>query len=143
MCFIWVLHMFHIYVASVSSGCCICFQAYVASVSSRCCIYFAMATPVFPSCFRRMLQVFQLFWTYVANVSSRCFKSRSGVPHVVVDPICSSCLSACMRVVVEGAQAADAETVRAQIETERAWDTKRRGTRSGHRTRSSAGPQMK
>jgi hypothetical protein len=24
-CFMWVLHMFHTYIASVSSGCCICF----------------------------------------------------------------------------------------------------------------------
>jgi hypothetical protein len=29
-------------------------------------------------CFRRMLQVFQLFLTYVACVLSRCYKSRSG-----------------------------------------------------------------
>ena len=68
MCFIWVLHIFYTYVASVSFGCFICFNTYVASVSSRCCIYFAMATHVFPSCFKHMLQVFQLFWTYVVNV---------------------------------------------------------------------------
>jgi hypothetical protein len=67
--FIWVLYMFHTYVASVSSGCCKYFHTYVVSVSSRCCICFAMATLVFSSCFRRMLQVFQLFRTYVAHVS--------------------------------------------------------------------------
>ena len=49
-----------------------------------------MATHVFFSCFRCMLQVFQLFWTYVANVSSRLCKSRSCVTHVAVDPICNN-----------------------------------------------------
>jgi hypothetical protein len=75
--FIWVLHMFHTYVVSVSSGCYICFHTYVASVSSRCCIYFAMATHMFPSCF---------------NYFGRC-KSRSDVAlaHVCSGPICSSC----------------------------------------------------
>jgi hypothetical protein len=43
-----------------------------------------IATHMFPSCFRRMLQVFQLFRTYVANVSSRCCKSRFGITHVAV-----------------------------------------------------------
>ena len=33
---------------------------------------------VFYKCFRRMLQVFQLFWMYVANVFSRCCKSKYG-----------------------------------------------------------------
>jgi hypothetical protein len=33
----------------------------------------------FYKCFRRMLQVFQLFRTYVLNVSFGCFKSTSGV----------------------------------------------------------------
>jgi hypothetical protein len=36
-----------------------------------------------------MLQ-FQLFWMYVASVSSRYCKSRSIVAHVVVGPICNS-----------------------------------------------------
>jgi hypothetical protein len=31
-----------------------------------------------------MLQVFYLFWTYVASVSSKCCRSRSGVTHVVM-----------------------------------------------------------
>ena len=54
-----------------------------ASVSSGCCICFC-------KCFRRMFQVFQLFpyvcckcficlQTYVASVTSGCFKSRSDV----------------------------------------------------------------
>jgi hypothetical protein len=85
--FIWVLHLFYTYVASVPSRCCIFFHTYVASVSSRCCICFVMITHVFPSCFKHMLQVFQLFQTYVANVSSRCCKNRFGVAHVVVNTI--------------------------------------------------------
>jgi hypothetical protein len=92
MCLIWVLYMFHTYVASVSFQCCICFHTYVTSVLSRCCICFAMTTHVFPSCFRHMLQVFQLFRTYVTNVSFRYCKSRSGVAHDAVDPICNRCL---------------------------------------------------
>jgi hypothetical protein len=34
-----------------------------------------------------MLQVFQLFRTYVASVSSKYCKSRSGVTHVALRPI--------------------------------------------------------
>ena len=37
-----------------------------------------------------MLQAFQLIRTYVACVSSRCYKSRFGVAYVVVRPIYSS-----------------------------------------------------
>jgi hypothetical protein len=80
-----VLHMFHTYIASVSFGCCICFTH-----NMQCYICFAMATHVFSSCFRRMLQVFQLFQTYITHVSFRYRKSRSGVAHVVVRLICSS-----------------------------------------------------
>jgi hypothetical protein len=99
-------------------------------------------TCVFPRVFRHMFQAFQLFWTYVANVFSRCCKSRSGVAHVVMDLICSSRLAAaaghaCMRVVWMGREQQVQETIRAQIEsvgyrvvtdTERAPDTKWRGT---------------
>ena len=45
-----MFHMFHLiqtYVASVLSGCCICYNDYVASVCSKCFI-----------CFSRMLQLF-------------------------------------------------------------------------------------
>ena len=49
-----------------------------------------MATHMFPSCFIRILQVFQLFRVYVVNVSCRCCKNISGVAHVAVDPICNS-----------------------------------------------------
>jgi hypothetical protein len=85
-CFIRMLHMFHIDVAYILQW----LHTY------------------FFSCFWRMLQVFQLFRTYVANVSSRCCKSRSGVSHVTMGPICSSCWA---RVGVEGheRQARDTE----------------------------------
>ena len=53
------------------------FHTYVASVLSGCCICFAMATNVCSWCFKRLLQVFQLFGTYVASVSCRCCKSGS------------------------------------------------------------------
>jgi hypothetical protein len=70
-CKCWMLHMFH---------------TYVASVSSRCHI-FAIAIYVFSSCFKRMLQVFQM---YVVNILSRCCKSRTSVVHIAVVSICSS-----------------------------------------------------
>jgi hypothetical protein len=83
-----MLYMFHIYITSISSGCCIYFtrtlQAFYLDITLH---MFAMATHVFLQCFIRMLQVFQLFWTYVASVSSIYCKSRSGVTHVVVRPI--------------------------------------------------------
>jgi hypothetical protein len=39
---------------------------------------------VFCKCLKHMLQVFQLFRTYVASVSSEYHKSRSGVAHVAM-----------------------------------------------------------
>jgi hypothetical protein len=78
-----------------------------------------MATHVFFSCFRHMLQVFQLFRTYIANVSSRFAK--------VVQP-------ACMCMGVEGAQAIGAGNRvstyrnRAMWDTEPAWDTEQHET---------------
>jgi hypothetical protein len=38
----------------------------------------------FCKCFRRMLQVFQLFWMYAASVSYGCCKSSLGVAHVTM-----------------------------------------------------------
>jgi hypothetical protein len=48
---------------------------------------FAMATHVF-SGFSGVLQVFQLFRTYVVSVS--CCKSRSSIAHAVIGPTCHS-----------------------------------------------------
>jgi hypothetical protein len=44
-----MFHLFQTYVASVLSGCCICYNGYIASVCSK---YFI--------CFSRMLQLFHL-----------------------------------------------------------------------------------
>jgi hypothetical protein len=79
--------MFHLFFSGV---CCKCvyldvaymFRTYVASILSECCVCFRCF-----SFFRRMLQVFQLFLTYVACVSSdvakvdrdvACITSRHG-----------------------------------------------------------------
>jgi hypothetical protein len=119
-CFIWLLHMFHTYVVSVLSRYCICFThmlqvcyldgACVSHIFCKCfiwiCIYLTHMLQVlhlnvsyvlqwlhmFFWYFRRMLQVFQQFRTYVAIVLSRCYKSRPSVAHVVVGPICRSSL---------------------------------------------------
>jgi hypothetical protein len=60
--------MFHTYVANVLSGylriCCNGFQVFHASVSDAC------------------FKCFICLQTYVANVSSECFKSRSAIAHV-------------------------------------------------------------
>jgi len=37
--------------------------------------------------FQEHIQVFHLFQTYVGNVSSGCFKSRSGVAHIAMAPV--------------------------------------------------------
>jgi hypothetical protein len=78
-----MLHIFHIYVVSVLSGCCICLQWFFksfkcfASVSNACCKYF--------SCFVRMLQV----------CLSECFKNKlrcytcCNVTHLATTDYCS------------------------------------------------------
>jgi hypothetical protein len=54
--FIWMLHMFHTYVASVLSGCCVCFTMFF-----RCfCKCFKCMFQVFDLLFRRMLHVLYL-----------------------------------------------------------------------------------
>jgi hypothetical protein len=78
--------VFHIYVANVLCGCCICLQWL------HMCFQVFL---VFYKCFRRMLQVFQLFWMNVASVSSRCCRSRSGIAHVAIGPTCCSRLCSC------------------------------------------------
>jgi hypothetical protein len=66
------------------------FHTYVASVFSRCCIFLQWLHTcfkvfiVFYNGFIRMLQVFQLFQMYVASVLSGCCKSRSGVTYVAI-----------------------------------------------------------
>ena len=64
---------------------------YIASVLSGYCIYFAIAFHVFLGVFTSVLDVcfkcFICLRTYVANVSSKCFKSRSGVVYVAMVPV--------------------------------------------------------
>ena len=66
-CFIWMLHMLqwlYTYVASVYSKCFIYFHTYVVNVLSNVA-YVAVAIHI---CCRRILQMFHLFQTYVAEV---------------------------------------------------------------------------
>jgi hypothetical protein len=74
--FIVILQMFYLGVAYVSHFMLQVFHPNVAYVLN--------------TCFRLMLQVFQMFRTHVTNVSSSCCKSRFDVTHVAVDPICSN-----------------------------------------------------
>jgi hypothetical protein len=67
--FIWMLHMFHTYVPSVLSGCCTCFYNGFSSV------FMCVLQVCSDACFT----FFIYLQTYVANVLSVCFKSRSGV----------------------------------------------------------------
>jgi hypothetical protein len=62
-CFVWMLHMF-----------CNCYTRVFKYFLGVC------------KCFRCTLQVHQLFWMYVASVSSGCCKNRSGVIYVAMDP---------------------------------------------------------
>jgi hypothetical protein len=99
-----MFHLFQTYVASVlfgccktRSGCCIYMQvfqvfsyvcckcfilmfAYVCNGHTRVFKFFLM----FCKCFKYMLQVLQLFWTYIANILFGCCKSRSGAAHVAM-----------------------------------------------------------
>jgi hypothetical protein len=62
--FIWILYMFH---------------TYIASVLSRCCVCFTMVLSVFASVLDVCFKCFVCLQTYVASVAYECFKSRSGV----------------------------------------------------------------
>ena len=61
--FIWILNMFHTYVASVLSGCCICFS-----------MAFQVFSGVFASVSDTCFKCFICLQTYVANASSGYFK---------------------------------------------------------------------
>jgi hypothetical protein len=81
--------------SSVSSKCFILFFRHMfANVASEYWICFhtcEVFSCIFCKCFICMFRVFQLFRTYVANVPSRCFKSRYGVAANVSDT-CFMCL---------------------------------------------------
>jgi hypothetical protein len=130
-----VAYVSHLYVASVLSGCCICFTLMLQ-------VFHPNIAYVFNTCFRHVSDVyvvsFQLFQVYVVNVSSKCCKSRYGVAHVIVAPICNSCLLQLL------GPPSCAWVWRGR--ERQAWDTKRvrpwcgRGPWYVHRTRSGAGP---
>jgi hypothetical protein len=65
-------------------GYCICFIPQVFLYG--CCVCFEMTFQVFSRCFLNVsnayFNCFICFQTLVASVSSRCFKSKSGVTHV-------------------------------------------------------------
>jgi hypothetical protein len=92
-----MFHLFQTYVASVSLGCCksvsgvfICMlQVFYLDACNGYTHVFKFFL-VFYKCARHMWQVFHLFRTYVASISSRCYKSRSGVTHVAMGPTCRS-----------------------------------------------------
>jgi hypothetical protein len=95
--FIWMLHMFHAYIVSVLSGCCMCLRR-LSSVL-RC---FASVLNVCCECFRHMLQVFQLFsdvcykWFYLAvanRLSVPCICNRT---HLSLPPAAAA-RAPCMR----------------------------------------------
>jgi hypothetical protein len=67
--FIWMLHMFHIYVACVLSGCCVWLQW-------------------FSSVFRCFFKCFNCLQMYVATVVSRCFKSKSSIASLLLAFYC-------------------------------------------------------
>jgi hypothetical protein len=68
VCLFWMLHMFHIYVASVLSRYCLCFTMVFKCFS---CVLASVSDAYF--------KYFICLQTYVANVASACFKSRLGV----------------------------------------------------------------
>ena len=79
--FIWILYMFHTYVASVLSGCCVCF-----TMVFKCFQVFLQVFQIhvssISSAFRRMLQVLYLNVSKVDRVlhlPSRLLLSRLGV----------------------------------------------------------------
>jgi hypothetical protein len=51
------------------------------------CNDFSSVFRCFYKCFRCMFQMFFCLYTYVANVLSGCFKSRSGVARIVMAPV--------------------------------------------------------
>jgi hypothetical protein len=80
--YIWMLHMFHTYVASALFGCCVCFTMVFKCFS---CV-FAIGSHAYFKCYI-CLQ------TYVVSVASGCFKNRSDVAS---PSLLSAALSQCL-----------------------------------------------
>jgi hypothetical protein len=72
--FIWMLHMFHTYVASV----------FIWMLRTWCNGFQVFHLFVFASVSDSFFKCFIYLRTYIANASSACFKSRSGVAHVAM-----------------------------------------------------------
>jgi hypothetical protein len=102
VCFKYMFQMFHLFQINVTrvlsgcskskSGCCIymhvasicfkCFQVFHTYVCKFFRCFIRMFVSVFCKCFRCLFSsVSSVFFSYVATVASRCFKSRSGVAH--------------------------------------------------------------
>jgi hypothetical protein len=96
-----MLQWLYTYVANVCSKCFIYFFRHMLQACLfGCCMYFIWMLHIFYNCFssvfrcfykcfRRMMQVFQVFRTYFANILFGCFKSRSGVVSLSSLPIAS------------------------------------------------------
>jgi hypothetical protein len=77
-----MLYMFHAYVVSVLSKCCVCFT-----------IVFKWFSCVFLSVSDVCIKYFIRLQTYVAIVASKCFKSRTGVAsHFLLSVVSPRCL---------------------------------------------------
>jgi hypothetical protein len=84
-CFMWILHMFHTYVASILSGRYICLQWFFSRVS-KCFVSVLGACCNCFSCFVRMLQMFYL------NVS----KVNQDIAHVAMWPPATVAYCSCL-----------------------------------------------
>ena len=115
--------------------CCKCFHLDVAMFCNGYTHAFKFFL-VFCKCFIRMLQVFQLFRTYVASVSSRYCKSRSDVAHVEWDPPTAAAgapPSGHPRVVERRGRRLGDVAPRLGAQNEQAWETDQRARASGCR----------
>jgi hypothetical protein len=72
-------------------GCCICFthmlQVFYLDVAYVFAMVFQVFSGIFTSVADTCFKGFICLHTYVANISSECFKSRSGVAHVAMMPV--------------------------------------------------------
>jgi hypothetical protein len=100
-----------------------CFRCFIYTCKCflRMLYMFAMATHVFSWCFRCMLQVFELFRTYIASVSSRCCKSRFSVAHVAIGPTSHSRLLQLLGVTSQCGRLRPADASAAHIHRQGKW----------------------
>jgi hypothetical protein len=77
--FIWILHMF-------SHICCKCSIWMLRMFCNGFQVFLDVFTNILDACF----MCFICLQMYVSNTASGCFKSRSGVAHVAMEPTCCS-----------------------------------------------------